>query len=57
MKRRLASFSPLLATLMLTGAIFLLPATSDRRQAQASAGDIQVSATHIEIEGADAPRY
>lgn len=56
-KRRILSVSPLLATLLLTGAIFLLPATSDRRQAQASAGDFQISATHIQVEGAGAPRY
>lgn len=48
MTRRLASLSPLLATLVLTAAIFLLPATSDRRQARASVDDIKVSATHIE---------
>ena len=57
MTRRVASLSPLLATLLLTGAVFLLPATSDRRQAQASDGDFQVPATHIETEGAGAPRY
>lgn len=57
MKRRMTSLSPLLATLLLTAAAFLLPATSDRRPAQASGADVQVSATHIEFEGAAAPRY
>ena len=57
MKRRMSSLSPILATLLLTGAVFLLPATGERRQAQASDAGIQVSATHIELEGAPAPRH
>lgn len=46
-KRRLASISPLFATALLTAAIFLLPPAGDRRQAQASVGDINAYATHI----------
>ncbi len=44
--------SPVLATALLTAAIFLLPATSDHRQARASVDDIKVSATHISHDGA-----
>ncbi len=53
-KRRLASISPLFATALLTAAIFLLPATGDRRQAQAQAsvGDINAYATHILYDSA-----
>ncbi|MBX9463733.1 MAG: hypothetical protein KL840_12395 [Aquamicrobium sp.] len=51
-KRRLASISPLFATALLTAAIFLLPATGDRRQAQASVGDINAYATHILYDSA-----
>lgn len=53
MRRRLVSLSPFLATLVLTGAIFLLPPTSDGRQA--SAGEIQLSTTHIGSEDVEAP--
>ena len=41
---------PLLATALLTAAIFLLPATGERRQAQASVDDITVSATQVAYE-------
>jgi hypothetical protein len=51
-KRRLASISPLFATVLLTAAIFLLPATGDGRPARASAGDINAYATHIQYESA-----
>jgi nitrate reductase gamma subunit len=51
-KRRLASISPLFATALLTAAIFLLPPAGDRRQAQASVGDINAYATHIQYDSA-----
>lgn len=51
-KRRLASFSPLLGTVLLTAAIFLLPATGDGRQARAAIDDIKLSATHIQYHAA-----
>ena len=51
-KRRLASISPLFATALLTAAIFLLPATGDRRQVQASVDDINAYATHILYDSA-----
>ena len=42
-RRGLASASPLVATTLLTGAIFLLPATGARHEAQASAGAVKIS--------------
>ena len=45
--RAILRLSPPLATALLTAAIFLLPATGDRRPARASVDDIQFSATHI----------
>lgn len=56
MRRRLTSLSPVVATALLTAAIFLLPATGDQRQAQASADDITVSATHIRPDAAEGAR-
>lgn len=44
-RRRLVSLSPLVATAILTAAIFLLPATGDRQQAAASIDGITVSAS------------
>ncbi|MCO5147550.1 MAG: hypothetical protein M9895_15390 [Aquamicrobium sp.] len=41
-RRKAASASPLLATTLLTAAVFLLPAPGARQQAQASAGQIEV---------------
>ena len=41
-RRRAASVWPFVATTLLTAAIFLLPATGARHQAQASAGHIEV---------------
>ena len=46
-----------IATATLTAAIFLLPATSDRRPARAGIDDIKVSAHHIDIEPASAGGY
>lgn len=46
-RRLLVSVSPMLATAALTAAIFLLPATSDHRQARAAIDDIMTSTYHI----------
>lgn len=46
LRRRLVSLSPLVATAILTAAIFLLPATGDSQRAAASVDDITVSAIH-----------
>jgi len=46
MKRRFTSLSPVFATLALTAAIFLLPASGDGRQAQAAPGGVQLSAAN-----------
>ena len=54
-RRRLLSLSPLLATALLTAAIFLLPATGDRQQAAAWVDDITVSASHIGDGATKAP--
>ncbi len=48
--RRIASLSPLAATGLLTAAIFLLPATSDHRPAQASVAGVVEAATHVQVE-------
>ena len=48
--RRLASLSPFAATMLLTAAAFLLPATADHRPARASAGEMKVSAIHVSGE-------
>jgi len=39
--------SPVVATALLTAAIFLLPATADQRQAQASTDGIAGFSTHM----------
>lgn len=41
-RRRVASASPLLATTLLTAAVFLLPAPGARQEAQASSGQITI---------------
>ena len=46
-RRRIVSLYPLLATAILTAAIFLLPATGDHQRAAAWVDDMSVSATHI----------
>ena len=46
-------FSPVLATALLTAAIFLLPATSDHRQARASVADVNISTPSIPVDGAN----
>jgi len=49
--RRIASLSLFAATGLLTAAIFLLPATSEHRAAQASAASaVDVAAAHVQIE-------
>ena len=50
--RAAVRLSPVLASAMLTAAIFVLPATSDRRPARAAVDDIKVSATHIPHDAA-----
>lgn len=45
--RTAVRLSPVLATMLLTAAIFVLPAPGGSRQARASVDDIKVSATHI----------
>lgn len=54
-RRRLVSLSPLVATTILTAAIFLLPATGHRQQAAAWVDGITVSASHA-AAGAAADR-
>ena len=51
-RRRLGNYVPVVATALLTAAVFLLPATADRRQAQAAIDGIKVSATLINPHGA-----
>lgn len=53
----MSAATPVIATAALTAAIFLLPATSDRRQARAGIDDIKVSAHHIDITPASAGGY
>ena len=50
--RRIVSLSPLAATGLLTAAIFLLPATSDQRPAQASVDGRVKVATQVQFEKA-----
>ena len=42
-RRRAASVSQFIATTLLTGAVFLLPATGARHEAQASTGAVEIS--------------
>jgi hypothetical protein len=52
MRRGLATVTTFFATGLLTAAVFLLPATGERRQAQAAVDEIKVSATHIDYDAA-----
>lgn len=47
LRRALVSLSPLLATVVLTAAVFLLPATGGEPPAGPAVDDIKVSATHM----------
>lgn len=49
-KRGVVLLSPFAATLLLTAAIFLLPATSNHLPAQASAAGASVSQTYISYD-------
>ena len=49
-RRNAVSVSPIAATMLLTAAIFLLPATSDHRPARASVDQISVSSTRIHFD-------
>ncbi|MEO3386535.1 hypothetical protein [Mesorhizobium sp. CAU 1741] len=51
-RRNVVSVSPVAATVLLTAAVFLLPAPSDQRPARASIDEISVSATHIQLYSA-----
>lgn len=48
-RRAMSSATSVIATVALTAAIFLLPATSDRHRARAAIDDITVSAHHIPV--------
>lgn len=49
LKRAVASVSPLAVTMLLTAAIFLLPATGEHRSARASAAVVSVSSTAVDM--------
>ena len=49
-KRGVVLLSPFAATLLLTAAIFFLPATSNHLSAQASVGGASVSQTYISYD-------
>lgn len=55
--RHAASLSPVLATLLLTGAVFLLPGAHDGTRAHGSDREILLSATHMENGGVETPHY
>lgn len=50
--QNLADLAPLGATILLTAAIFLLPAAGQQGSARATIDDIKVSASHIAYVGA-----
>ena len=51
-RRGVVSPSHLVATMLLTAAIFVLPATADHRPARASIGDISVTSSHRQSDAA-----